>query len=187
MTQSTTSNSATSSWRSLGRFRRRHHQTVAASSVEEAVSAEVSAPLSTFPRASAERALETRKSDSNSVIQSPLANGAHSSELPSLKSANDRTCNPSFSLSNAYSPHRRRTLNAGLTSELRVTREVQQHLIAVDGAFNNFIIQANHVIESINAITTNVDKHKTSVSVPVTKLTNLESTIDGLVEVSQAL
>ncbi|KAM7539943.1 hypothetical protein Aperf_G00000036391 [Anoplocephala perfoliata] len=186
ITQSTASNSATSSWRSFGRFRRRPHKTVVSSpSAEEAASAEVTTPLS-MPRSSAERALEIRKSDRKPGIQSPLTNGSNFSELTSLKSTNDRTSGPSFSLSNAYSPHRRHcTLNAGLNSELRVTREVQQRLNDVDAAFDNFVIQANHAIESINAITTNLDKHKTSVPVPITKLTNLQSTIETLVETCQ--
>ncbi|KAM3174765.1 hypothetical protein ACTXT7_009870 [Hymenolepis weldensis] len=161
----TSGTSVTSSWRSFSRFRRKHRPTLTASSTtEEGASPDVTVSLR----------FGKRKSDPNSAMQSPLANGSRAAEVSSVK----------FTPPYTYSPQRRRcTLNAGLTSELRATREFQHQLNSVDSAFDNFVIQANHVVGSIRDVTiSTTDKTKSNTSVLVAKLVNLQSTIDGLVE-----
>ncbi|VUZ53036.1 unnamed protein product [Hymenolepis diminuta] len=157
--------SVASSWRSFGRFRRKHRPTLTASSTtQEDASPDVTVSLR----------FGKRKSDPNSAMHSPLANGSRATEVSSVK----------FTPPYTYSPQRRRcTLNAGLTSELRATREFQHQLNSVDSAFDNFVIQANHVVGSIRDVTISAtDKNKSNTSVLVAKLVNLQSTIDGLVE-----
>ncbi|VDO04520.1 unnamed protein product [Rodentolepis nana] len=161
------STSATSSWRSFSRFRRKNRSTLAVSSTTEE---------STSPDVIVSRHSGKRKSDPISPMQSPLANGSRTSEISSVKSP----------LPFTYSPQRRRVLNSGLANEICVTREFQDQLNSADSAFDSFITHANHVVESIRDVTASAtDKSKSNTGVIVGKLVNLRSTIDELVEACQ--
>nr|CUU00402.1 hypothetical transcript [Hymenolepis microstoma] len=159
--------SATSSWRSFSRFRRKNRSTLAASSTtEEGTSLDVTMSLHSGKR----------KSDPISAIQSPVTNGSRTSEISSVKSP----------LPCTYTPQRRRVLNAGVSNGICATREFQDQLNSADSAFDSFIIQANHVVESIRDVTAiATDKNKSNTGVFVGKLVNLRSTIDELVEACQ--
>ncbi|EUB63617.1 Oxysterol-binding protein 2 [Echinococcus granulosus] len=188
-------NNCASNWRSFRPFRRRHRQIISVASVSEGSAAvdstapEVTTACSMVNRSRVVTTAVGEVVPSDSESGPPMANGSRlvKSTVKGIACL-QRLPTSSPSIPITYSPHRRRcTVNSGLTNELRVTREFQHHLNAVDSAFDNMVIQANHVLGFIGGMTnaSEGDSDKSSVTVSLSALANLQSIMDELIKTCQ--
>ena len=181
-------NSSTASFRSFRPFRRRNPPVIS----NIPVSGEYVAVNSATPEVT---------SESSIVPFSPMHSTAAKlspkfTASPSLSTGSrlfvgcQNKTNSFYPLSTAYSPHRRRcTLNTGLTSEMRINCEFQQHSSVVDSAFDSMVTKANHVIELINDLKATCGEgcDRINVAAPLSALINLQTIVVGFVEVSKPL
>uniref|UniRef100_A0A5K3ETK1 PH domain-containing protein n=1 Tax=Mesocestoides corti TaxID=53468 RepID=A0A5K3ETK1_MESCO len=187
-----TQNSNSSSWRSFRPFRRRTRQlTSIASTANDATAATTNTPKRTSMGSMTAQSTSPFMDKEASVSAGPelsAVNGSRATENTDKGAGIFPEESAPTSHSVTYSPYRRRsTLNYGLTGELRVTREFQRHLSALDAAFDNMVIQANHALGLIGDILAHSDGEtgKQAVTVSHDSLSGLQSSIDALVEACQ--